>query len=46
MRLGSLATETAALREDNEVLTHILVETKVLYAELQSEWMIRNSDQA
>ena len=38
MRLGSLATETAALREDNEVLTHILVETKVLYAELQSEW--------
>ena len=36
-RLGSLATETAALREDNEVLTHLLVETKVLYAEQLSK---------
>lgn len=36
-RLGALATETAALREDNEVLTRLLVETKVQHAETQSE---------
>ncbi|GAX82274.1 hypothetical protein CEUSTIGMA_g9703.t1 [Chlamydomonas eustigma] len=38
-RLSSLASETAALREDNQVLTSLLVETKVLYAEQQNENM-------
>eukprot|EP00955_Chlamydomonas_euryale_P020483 217228-Chlamydomonas_euryale.AAC.2 len=38
-RLGSVASEAAALREDNESLTRLLIETKMSFAQSESENM-------